>query len=359
MTEVSRLRVKLFFFLAIVVFNLGLLELALRSVRFFVREPLRSVLQEATLSHKSALNVYGPLRSGVAIRLPRRHTVDILSVGDSITFGTLVDPKDTFTAIVAKNEGLTQVNLGVSGAAPDQYNRMLEVGARYQPRFVLYNLFANEFVYNRKPDVRPLLDSNIDAHLPGDESLFIEKMGAGDYVRAFLRRAYYSSAILKWLNWGFLKPKGHPGIAWYEGDLHYEFASSAYWANQLGWNREWVKAGTEINIQLIKHAYEFAKSRDARLIVFLHPSKEMVYGPMIPHGERIYADSQHQTYRELLSRLKDLNIEGYDLTPYLRQKAEEKLPLYHVVDGHYTEIGHREVAAFIEDYIHTTGLAKN
>jgi hypothetical protein len=325
-----------------------LLELGLRMLPFFVGEPMKSLIQEAALSPRSTLRMHGPLRSGTAIVLPPAQTADLISVGDSITFGTLVNPEDTFTALVGKQEHLRVVNLGVTGTNPEQYNRMVEVGMRYHPSTVLYNVFANDFVYSKPTNPTPLTESHTFAHLPGDEALFVDQLTIQEKTRDLVRRIYYSSSILKWANWMFFIERGPHGVSWQDGNLHYEFAGRAYWTNQISWDRRWVKEGLDLNVHYIDLASQFLKERGIRLVVLLMPSKEMVYGPLVSKGTLIFSESHEKTYLELASRLQKEHIDVYSLTPYLREKAKEGLPLYHVVDGHFSEIGHQEVAKFIE-----------
>ena len=76
----------------------------------------------------------------------------IVALGDSFTFGAMVDVHERFTdRLESSLSGVEVVNLGISAFSPDQELRLLEIeGLRYEPDVVLVQLFLG----NDLDDVR-------------------------------------------------------------------------------------------------------------------------------------------------------------------------------------------------------------
>ena len=106
------------------------------------------------------------------IRLPASERADILVVGDSFPFGIYEAAEDVYATLVGNVLQKNVVNLGIASTQPSTYNRMLEVGARYHPRVVVYAIFANDFL--NEDDFRPrrLALENTFRFLDGDREKF-------------------------------------------------------------------------------------------------------------------------------------------------------------------------------------------
>ena len=79
---------------------------------------------------------------------PWRKRADIVVLGDSMAFGYGVDDDETWTALLADQlPGSRIINLGLPGAAPQQYLRFYEkFGRTLQPALILFCLFPGNDV---------------------------------------------------------------------------------------------------------------------------------------------------------------------------------------------------------------------
>ena len=108
----------------------------------------------------------------VAIRLPSAKNADILIVEDSLPFGTYEASEDLYATRVGELLGKRVVNLGVGSTLPPAYNRMIEVGARYHPRVMVYAVFANDFLTEDGFEPRRLALKNTFRSLDRDREWF-------------------------------------------------------------------------------------------------------------------------------------------------------------------------------------------
>jgi hypothetical protein len=331
-----------------------LLELALRLVGHVMGEPARSFLQESARIPYSNLRIYGGLKGGIQILIPPAHKADILVVGDSFPFGTYEKSEDVFPSVLARSSGRSVVNVGVGSTGPVEYNRMLEIGLRYEPSVVLYCIFANDFVYD-EDRIRPLSDKNTNISLPGDEVIFRSSLEARDR-RANIFKAITNQSISYQMMKLFQQPLAkHQTISWVSQGNFFMFASAEYWDPQISSKDPVVQRRTGVNLRLIENANAFAKEHNQRLIVVLQPSKEMVYGPLATDLPiRIYDESHSATYQILAQQLERQGIPTIDLTAALRAEAKKGVKLYHSIDGHFNEAGHRLVADQLVAYLSKT-----
>jgi len=77
----------------------------------------------------------------------RKPAFDVVTLGDSFTFCTTVDPVDTWSNRFAELSGLDTFNLGQPGRGPHEYVALFEhFGASKSPRFVVMNIYeGNDF----------------------------------------------------------------------------------------------------------------------------------------------------------------------------------------------------------------------
>jgi hypothetical protein len=327
-----------------------LLEVSLRLLPLFLSEPRASFFSEAARIQLCNSRVYG----GNRILLPKVAKADILVVGDSIPFGTYVRASDAFPACLGRLENKTVVNLGVPSQAPPEYNRMLEVGARYRPSLVLYCVFANDFAYANLPAGRELSTACTYTDLADDRRLFLDELSLTDRVRA-ARKAVanlFLSLQLVSLSRQPLQQVRH--LLWRRGDVFYAFADKKFW-DIVSYDNPDVRAGLAANAELSHAACQFCRSLGATMLVVLLPSKEMVYGPLVEVGPEIYDVSHDRTYCEFRVRLEKLGVPCVDLTADLRAVAQEGKQLYFSIDGHFNEYGHEMVARLLRKALAGSG----
>lgn len=327
-----------------------LLEVALRLLPSFAREPLRSLVLEAGRIPLSNRRI---LPGGVQIFLPVLQHADILVVGDSFPFGTYVDGKHTFPSRLAERLQVMVANLAVASQSPPAYNRMLEIGSRYHPKLVLYCLFANDFNYGSEFEARSISSENANKTLPGDAELFVTEPSAQQRLGIALR--HLTNLSLSYQLYKLLQQPAQkvPSVEWRKDVIYFKFAGRGYWDNWVGWQTPQVQEGTRFNVRLMAQAFQRVHGLASHLLVVLQPSKEMVYAPFVGDlAASIYDESHYETYVRVAEMLGREHIPYVDLTPELRRvAAESPQPLYHAIDGHWNERGHDEVARILASYI--------
>lgn len=308
------------------------IESGLRVVPYLVGDPIKSLVEEAQRIPKSNVRVYAGFRGGTRILLPGPGEKDLLVVGDSMAFGTYVAQEDIFANLLAKRFFLRVVNLAIGSQSTPEYNRMLEVGKRYHPKIVLYCMFANDFgVSTASPSP--------------DDALFIETLNPWESAAHVLKRITNLS-----LAYQLFKVLEQPSaksqvIPWKDAKRSFFFASKEYWDPQVSFEHPSVKKAFALNLENARAASAMAKAMGASFSVVLLPSKEMVYGSLIgDKGSLIFHPLHEKTFSEFEKGLNRLGIPSMSLLQPLRNKAEVGQKLYHSIDGHFSEEGHRAVA---------------
>jgi hypothetical protein len=247
---------------------------------------------------------------------------------------------------------MSVVNLAVGSQAPPEYNRMLEVGARYHPARVLYCVFANDFTHDVSHAV-PLSIENTYTRNASDKNLFLEDLSVSDRIyslRKHISNLFLSFQIFK-LRQQPMQKLNH--VFWRDKDTDrfFAFAPKDFWREQVSYDSARVRAGVEYNVKLIQEADRFCKTWGGKLKVALFPAKEMVYGPLLDVGEQVYDDSYSETYRALANGLKACAIPCLDLTPELRVAAKRGQRLFFSIDGHFDEGGHEKLAELLSGFV--------
>lgn len=331
----------------IALFSFVLTELALRALNHYEGEPTRGLITEAQRIGITSQR----LNSKRAIKLPENTDSDALFIGDSMTFGYYLNKNQAFPDLFGGLTKTTAINLGVPNTWPPQYNRMLEVGIRYEPEVVFYGLFANDFMYDEPVEIRDLQKDFAPLVMPQDHSLYFKHWSYKQAIRAWLKRWTDYLVILQ-----LLKLRTQPfyvakQFRSREKGNDYAFVSKEYWEPMLSWKNKLVQDGTALTIEAVKKAQAFSKSQNIRFVVTLIPSKEMVYGPYSHLKDKIYDPAFDETYDHAAEGLRKYGIEVIDLREPLRAAAQRGEKLYFSIDGHLNEKGHLYVALQLQKFI--------
>ena len=90
---------------------------------------------------------------------------------------------------------------------------------------------------------------------------------------------------------------------------------------------------------------------DIEVIVFIIPTKEMVYQALFPDPADREIDDLR--YRTLLTMLDELKIAYIDLLPIFRSAASRGEQLYFEIDGHWNPNGHRLAAQALLGFLNS------
>lgn len=325
------------------VFAVGLVDLLLHFGFSLLPSPLDELIWES----RQARHNVGRTVKQVAIPLPPESKADVLVVGDSFPFGFNVRASETFPALIEESTGRKVVNLSVIGTSPVQYNRMLEVGFRYQPKLVVYCLFANDLVTGDAAEFSlARSEGRAPVGLLADQDLFVESLSSDLKREIFYRRLQHCSVLWTLSQWLKHPVQSRKRFDYVDKHRHMVLVGGNFWRRRLDWEMRGVAEGVKSTIEVVVAASHLAKANEVEFRVVLIPSKEMVYGPLLADdkGSEIGYRSHLRTYREAVRMLEAEAVRVIDLTESLQRAAMGGHRLYFTFDAHFDASGHRWVA---------------
>ncbi len=293
---------------------------------------------------------------------PWPKTAEIVTLGDSVTFGQGVEDEQAWPAILAQSFPAGRViNLGLIGGGPRQYLRVYETfGLKLRSKLVLVGFFLrNDF---------------------WDEEMFERwlKSGAGgSYViwRDFGRPASVSLSLqqpirnlVSSLLWrGRLlarKSYLYNLLLYVSGDFNWWSPSAtiifqAPNGTRLELQPEDLVSKTKLAqpgnyvfrrvIDALQRVHSLAKENGATVLVVLQPSKEEVYLPLV-------GESPPDATAPLRAALVERGIPYLDLLEDFRRRAAKGEVLFFETDGHPNARGYALIAELVIS--HLKGHAK-
>jgi lysophospholipase L1-like esterase len=274
---------------------------------------------------------------------------DIVTVGDSLTFGYGVAPDEAWPALIARDQRETKViNLGLIGAGPQQYLRVYETfGVSLKPKILLIGFFVgNDFRDAEKFDA--WLRSGVGGNYLvwrdfGQDTGSMQKVLGNSHVYDWLR--YVRKA---YQDWRADEPKN---LRLADG------RNLKLRPDRLASRTAYIEPGHpsfELAVDALERINAIATGHGAHVIVVLQPSKEETYLPLL---DGTGADPG----APLRAALEARGIEYLDLLPAFREHAEAGAKLFFQYDGHPNSEGYRliakEVLAHLEGNAEKYGLA--
>jgi lysophospholipase L1-like esterase len=274
---------------------------------------------------------------------------DIVTVGDSLTFGYGVGPDDAWPALVARDQRDAKViNLGLIGAGPQQYLRVYETfGVPLDPKILLIGFFVgNDF------SDAEMFDAWLRSGVGGNYLVWRDFGQPTGSVEEVLVKGYF----YHWLryvrkvygNWRADEPKD---LRLADG-RHLKLRP-----RDLAKQTAYVEPGNrvfELAIDALDRINAIATSQGTDVVVVLLPSKEETYLPLL---DGTPADPG----APLRAALAADGIEYLDLLPAFRAQAEAGAKLFFEYDGHPNAEGYRliarEVLAHLKGNAEKYGLA--
>ncbi len=328
------------------VFGLLLVEVGLRLVAPLLQPPMRWVIADeaARMHYVKERTSRGRL---LVTNLP---AADLLAVGDSFVFGSMVPEDLGWVGRLAVLAPLRAVNLAVPATGPWEYNQMLRLGLQTRPRVILYGVFADDILAS----VRPAPPGGLwlrHADLVRDPVAYLSHT-----IQVSLSRAL-SLQIVKYLL--YQPTKRHAPYRFESGNLSFMFSGVEYWRRMLDPGDPTIQTGLDRLEQAVAEADQSAKAADATLLVVLIPNKEMVYIPIL-HSQgllasdvaaRLWSSRFDQPLDTIKLRLVQRRIRTLDLREGFRRIAARGTPLYFRVDGHWNEAGNDLAARLVAEYL--------
>ena len=275
---------------------------------------------------------------------PWPQRAEIVALGDSITFSYGVDEDRAWTTLIQKALPRSRLlNLGLPGAAPQQYLRIYETyGLSFQPRLLLVGLFPG----NDLKDAAEF-DAWVNSGAGGNYDLwrsFRVSAPGLQYLFAGLTKRSYLFA--------FLLDRLRSGRSEYSSRT---LAISLNDGNRLllvpGLLKDLAERATpdkqefRLILRTLERLHSLAAEHGTRSIVLLFPTKEEIYLPLVAHG---YASDPSAPIRAAL------NLHGIpyvDLTPHFRGQAAADRALFFETDGHPNARGYALIAEVVLSHL--------
>jgi lysophospholipase L1-like esterase len=289
---------------------------------------------------------------------------DIVTVGDSLTFGYGSSDDEAWPAIVASSLGHTSlINLGLIGASPQQYERLYEkFGVKLHPKLLIVGFFGQNDFWDARM---------FDRWLSGgtDPNYMVWRdFGQPMRVRFSLRDPVGS---LSGLAHTILAPvvrysrlyhllealRSNAGTGEAQvitfSDGHRIQVFRGEFAAMRAASRP-VRPEFTLALHALERMQALAGSQGTHVLVVLQPGKEETYLPDL-------IASMGDTTADLRPALDRAGIEYLDLGPAFRHQAAAGERLFYEVDGHPTAAGYaliaRLVAHHVEQHAAEYGLA--
>jgi len=283
--------------------------------------------------------------------------VEIVALGDSVTFGQTVEDYQAWPAVLDRFLPQSRIiNLGLIGAGLQQYLRVYETfGAKLHPKVLLVGLFIrNDFWddglferwlksgWNNNYMVWRDFGRPKKVHFDPSRpiSTAIEMLGQrtgrlihGSHLHKLLR--YVRDAVRR----GLLSEVKIFQSA--DGSrlelLPKDFADKT--AHAQPDRREFHLA-----LNALRRIHSMAAENGTRTLVLLQPSKEEVYLPLL--GEAVPDPAE-----PLRGELDNSGIDYLDLTPSFRERARAGEKLFHETDGHPNARGYALMAEIVLSHL--------
>jgi hypothetical protein len=305
----------------------------------------------------------------------RPETVDIVCIGDSMTYGMTALSRESWPAVLAKLRGDAVYNMGLGGYGPIQYLHLMQTMAvRLHPKTVIVGLyFGNDFF-----DVYNLIRFN------KNWSSYVELGGAkvegGPFVLPRQHSGKFLGELRDWLSknsvfyavvtqrsvFSFIREHEFAAFAENQTENLITYSDNKRYAmfnldprlRFLDMRDPRIKTAMEIMPHVMSDMRTVAEKESMRLIVALIPTKERVYGKLLERAgyrdkySRVAdaLDQEDAARAALVGVLRDHDIEFVDLLPALEAEIENR-DLFPRTDPHLNKDGYRVIAETINRYL--------
>ena len=268
---------------------------------------------------------------------------EIVVLGDSMAFGYGVDDDEAWIALLADwMPGRRIVNLGLIGAAPQQYLRVYETfGRALRPDLVLFCLFAG----NDLSDAGRF-EEWLQAGSPGNYDEWRLSPGQdaeSNSIRSRLEQSYVVT-FLRYTRQNLGSRFSGTKIDFPDGS-RLQLAPAVYARN------EHMAQPGHPNfrrvLDAVRQTQALAEETGSQFLVLLVPTKEEVYLPLVD-------EEPPPATAPFAARFEEDGLPYLDLTPPFQARAREGERLFFEVDGHPNAAGYRLIAEIVLDRIRSS-----
>jgi len=280
---------------------------------------------------------------------PWPERAEIITLGDSVTFGQGVNDEQAWPAVLARAFPSSRIiNLGLIGAGPQQYLRVYETfGLTLHPKVVLVGFFIGNDFWDAEMFDRWLKSGAGGSYMVWRD--FGKPASVGSLVSRLLwrgqllaRKSYLYNLLLyvreNVQNW---VPSGKKVFEAPDG-RRVELSPAS-----LANNTKRANPGDhvfQVVIDALQRIDSLAKENGATALVVLQRSKEEVYLPLL-------GESPPDAAAPLREALGERGIPYLDLLQEFRRRAAAGEVLFFEADGHPNSRGYALIAEIVSSYL--------
>jgi hypothetical protein len=275
---------------------------------------------------------------------PRPDRADIVVIGDSQAFGFGVNDGEEWPRRLAeRSPGVEVVNLGLIGAAPQQFVEVFEAyGAPLQPKVVVVAFFPPNAIDTGRLFHNWVAEGKADGFDARRMRRLVPGASPGllGWIKAQLRESYAALAIYYGLRQ--LTSTSDMITMAFEHGGELRLVASRY-----GEAAAMAASGHvdfERVIETLGRLQKKVRASGAEILVVPFPSKEEVLLSMM--GERPY-----QVAGPFITELERRGIAALDLIPYLQEGATAGQKLFFEIDLHPNPAGQKLIALALSEYL--------
>ena len=279
--------------------------------------------------------------------VPWQDTVDVVAIGDSLTFGYGVEAHEAWPRILEAETGRSVINLGLIGAGPQQHLRLYETfGQDLDPELVVVGAYiANDFWDTEMFDrwERSGASGNYLLWRDFSRPTARELERFGGRIRYLMKQESRLYQLVRYGQRALRSRRAGPPVvvepqpgaelqlrpAYLDGTTAHANKDTPYF---------------EMALESLRELRDQVALQGATLLVVLQPSKEETYlglaGRPTPDPAKDYRDA-----------LDDLGVAYLDLGPVFRERAGRGDVLYFATDGHPNANGYRLTAEALFEYV--------
>jgi hypothetical protein len=328
--------------------------------------------------------------------------VDIVTIGDSQTYGVGVGREATWPQQLAAVTGKSVYNLSVSGWGPVQYRTQIEQALGLHPEVVMVGLYLGNDIYDayhltyewetgahlRDPVAFRLIKEFEDRQQMSAPSL-VTAIGQEDQdkvvvsqrssltsylssqsklyalARGFWHMASgYEVGYTPWTTesrddyWFRLKQLAriHPEqmIAFESGKIR-TILTPSYRMPGINIDDPRIAEGVEVTLRALGEIYTHCINQGIELLIVILPTKEYTFSPFLTASEhnsramqlsRLTDRLEHELRKRIFTVLGEKMIDYLDMLPALRQTIaqDQEHPFFESRNGHFDASGHGVIA---------------
>jgi hypothetical protein len=302
---------------------------------------------------------------------------DIVAVGDSHTYGNTARMIDSWPYVVGRATGWQVYNMGLGGYGPNQYFYLTKTKAlQLKPKVVIWGLYmgddfdnAFQITYGREywAPLRELSVQKVEANItqaPPTDTLGRRKrvwLSRHSVVYQLLFHSGVGGRVqgeMQIRNAAQLYPGSATSLIVPEKNILEAFRPKGL-LNGLDQQDLRVREGMRITYKLLKDTDEICRQNNAKFIVVIIPTKEMVFSDYLEHNTQVPLNdvidkllvNERLAEAETFKFLKENNIPYVYPLPALKNSVGEELYARTASDMHPNRNGYRVIGQSVADFL--------